>query len=76
MHRTRLLVMVVAASMITPILSSGVAVAQQAVLMRKNATECEIATALGVNKPGCPAVAHPATPAKKWGGRGLSLIHI
>ncbi|MEI8395624.1 MAG: OmpA family protein [Rhodospirillaceae bacterium] len=53
---------------------AGGAVAQDAVMMGKNPSECEIAAGLGVAKPGCPPVTQHAP--KKVGTRGLSIGNV
>ncbi len=45
-------------------------------MMGKNPSECEVAAGLGVSKPGCPAIAHPGSAAKKPGTRGLAIGNI
>lgn len=47
------------------------AAAEQAVMMGKDASECQIAASLGVAKPGCPALA-----PKRPGTRGLAIGNI
>jgi len=56
--------------------SAGPAAAQDAVMIGKNPTECEVAAALGVNKPGCPPLAQIGAPVKKPGTRGLAIGNI
>ncbi len=52
---------------------SGQVAAQDAVIVRENPTECEVAAALGVNKTGCPPLGQAAVPGRKPATRGLSI---
>jgi len=52
---------------------AGTAVAEDAVVIGKNASECDIAASLGVAKPGCPT---PGGQHKKPGTRGLAIGNV
>ena len=49
------------------------AAAEDAVMMGRNASECEIAAGLGVAKPECPQAVPPAASAPQIRTRGLSI---
>ncbi len=51
----------------------GSSAAQNAVLMRENPTECEVANALGIAKAGCPPLAQMPAPVRRPATRGLAL---
>jgi outer membrane protein OmpA-like peptidoglycan-associated protein len=52
-------------------IGSGPAAAQNAVVVRENPTDCEVAAALGVDKPGCPPLGQAAV--RKPATRGLAI---
>jgi len=58
------------------LMAAAAANAQDAVMVGKNPTECEVAAALGVNKAGCPPLPHLGAPVKKPGTRGLAIGNI
>jgi outer membrane protein OmpA-like peptidoglycan-associated protein len=75
MRLVKSLVLACAAGAVLAGWGAAPAAAEQAVMMGKNPTECEISAALGVNKPGCPAaIDQPAR--KKPGTRGLAIGNI
>jgi len=75
MYNVKSLVLACVAGAVLAGWGTGFARAEQATIMGKNPTECEISAALGVNKPGCPAIGQPAAP-KKPGTRGLAIGNI
>lgn len=71
MQAVKSFVVMCAAGAVLSLSGLGTAVAQDAVMMGKNASECEIAAGLGVTKPGCPAA--PGVQHKQPKTRGLAI---
>ena len=53
--------------------AGGSAVAQNTVILRENPTDCEVAAALGVNRPGCPPLGQMPAPVRPTATRGLAI---
>ena len=73
MQALKSFVVMCAAGAVLSLSGPGPAAAQDAVMMGKNASECEIAAGLGVAKPGCPT---PGGQHKKPGTRGLAIGNV